>query len=393
MENIKSNSDSLVKAAVPAPSDPLAKAAVPAPGDPLAKAAILVPGDSLVSVVIPVYNAKRYLAACMDSVLGQTYRHLEVILVDDGSTDGSGALCEQYGRADSRVRVFHQKNRGVSAARNRGLWECHGDYVAFVDADDLLFGECIDRLLVASLQYDADIALCDYCCRIGNQTASQPLPIRDVAVVTGRDEAFSRYFETMAALSHLYSSVWAKLFRRQVILGLLFDTNLRIAEDAAFLFQCYSLDLRLVEIPYTGYQYVQSEKSATRGQVAHGSFEGIPARRYLLRETNKCAEPLQKKAVNEYGLAIYTALSKMIQSGKYAFYKERTPRLKKYCRDIAKDPRLGLKFRWMLRFFCKAPALYWRTLRILIPLIGRKSRFRGLHSRREASPRAGRAKG
>lgn len=92
--------------------------------------------SSLISVIIPVYNCREYIARCMDSVLAQTYRNMEVLLIDDGSTDGSDVLCNQYPSVDSRVKVLHIPHSGVSAARNVGLEKAGGEYIAFVDADD-----------------------------------------------------------------------------------------------------------------------------------------------------------------------------------------------------------------------------------------------------------------
>ena len=92
--------------------------------------------NALISVIVPVYNAEKYLADCVQSIISQTYRNLEIILVDDGSKDSSGSICDSFAEKDSRIKVIHQENAGVSAARNHGLDECHGEYVSFVDSDD-----------------------------------------------------------------------------------------------------------------------------------------------------------------------------------------------------------------------------------------------------------------
>lgn len=90
----------------------------------------------MISIIVPVYNVERYLRKCLDSVIGQTYRDLEVLIIDDGSTDGSGAICEEYEGKDKRIKVFHTVNRGLSAARNLGLDEAKGEWIGFVDSDD-----------------------------------------------------------------------------------------------------------------------------------------------------------------------------------------------------------------------------------------------------------------
>ncbi len=116
-----------------------------------------------VSVIVSVYNSKRYLRECVDSILTQTYEDLEIILTDDGATDSSGALCDEYKAKDSRVMVIHKANGGISSARNAGLKAASGDYVFFVDSGDYLIGDCIEKLLSAlGSEPEADFAFCDF---------------------------------------------------------------------------------------------------------------------------------------------------------------------------------------------------------------------------------------
>ena len=113
----------------------------------------------MISVIIPVYNVEPYLRQCVDSVAGQTYRDLQIILVDDGSTDGSGAVCDEY-KADPRVTVFHQTHRNVSYARNAGLELVTGEYTAFLDSDDAYDPSFMLTMLEAMLRENADIVVC-----------------------------------------------------------------------------------------------------------------------------------------------------------------------------------------------------------------------------------------
>ena len=118
-----------------------------------------------ITVIIPVYKAEKYLARSVESVLAQTYKNLEVILVDDGSPDGSGALCEAYGAKDGRVRVLHRENGGAAAARNAGLDAATGDYIAFTDADDHVAPDMLEKLYAALTASGADMSLCGGPCR------------------------------------------------------------------------------------------------------------------------------------------------------------------------------------------------------------------------------------
>ncbi len=116
----------------------------------------------LVSVIIPVYNVRPYIEEALDSVLNQSYANLEILLVDDGSTDGSGEVCDAYAKRDGRVRVIHQENRGLSAARNAGLERMTGAAIAFLDPDDAYDEHAIEAMASAMVREDADMVLCRY---------------------------------------------------------------------------------------------------------------------------------------------------------------------------------------------------------------------------------------
>jgi len=117
----------------------------------------------MISVVVPVYNVEAYLPECLDSILNQTYRDIEIILVDDGSTDRCGEICDEYARRDARIRVFHTNNRGLAVARNLGLEHVRGSYVSFIDSDDWIEPDSMEKLLNAVVQYNADIAVGKVC--------------------------------------------------------------------------------------------------------------------------------------------------------------------------------------------------------------------------------------
>ena len=115
-------------------------------------------GKDLVSVIVPVYKVEEYIRECLDSITGQTYKNLEIILVDDGSPDSSGEICEEYARNDSRITVYHKENGGLSDARNYGIARAHGEFLTFVDSDDVIKSNFVETLLGLIHKYDADIA-------------------------------------------------------------------------------------------------------------------------------------------------------------------------------------------------------------------------------------------
>ena len=119
--------------------------------------------DKKVSIIVPVYNVEKYIEECVQSLLGQSYQNLEIILVDDASPDNCGAICDAYAEKDSRVKVIHKPNGGAASARNAGLDAATGDYICFVDSDDVIRADYVQILLAAAEEKDATIAVCDLC--------------------------------------------------------------------------------------------------------------------------------------------------------------------------------------------------------------------------------------
>ena len=169
--------------------------------------------DSLVSIIVPVYNAEKYLKRCVDSILKQDYPGFELILIDDGSTDGSAQICDAYAAQDTRIRVFHQENAGVSAARNLALDMAKGEYIQFLDSDDWVAPEAT-RLLVGSLErYDCDMVISDFY-RVSGERIAQKGDIEEEKVLS-RQEFAACMIENPA--DFYYGVLWNKLYRRRII--------------------------------------------------------------------------------------------------------------------------------------------------------------------------------
>ena len=192
----------------------------------------------LVSVIVPIYNVEKYLRTCVDSILAQSYSVLEIILVDDGSTDGGPQICDQYAQQDPRVRVIHQKNAGLSAARNAGIDICRGEYLTFVDSDDFIHGRFVELLLNACLSNNAYISVGDF----------EQIPEDSVFAtyanvpsqcttrcVTGRDANFMIY--DMSSWVRIITA-WGKLFHRTLFMQARFPI-VPLHEDEALLYKLF----------------------------------------------------------------------------------------------------------------------------------------------------------
>jgi len=221
-----------------------------------------VTNDIPLSVIMPVYNVAPYLPTMVDSVLAQTYRDFELIMVDDGSTDGSAALCDDYATRDARVRVIHKENGGVSTARNMGIEAAHGEYIYFADADDYLYSEALETMMREI--GNRDFLVMEYL--KGTRDEFEERSKERVATIHARQTA-----DDLEGLCHLFLGMldhvgylWSSLMRRDIIIAgnLRFDQNLRLAEDLAFL-QTYIRYIRsAARIDYQGVYYMQNDNSA-----------------------------------------------------------------------------------------------------------------------------------
>lgn len=186
--------------------------------------------NPLVSVIVPVYNTEKYLRECLDSVLGQTYESLEIILIDDGSTDSSGEICDEYARADDRVKVIHRENGGVSSARNLGMAEATGQYFQFIDADDLADRRLVSAMVECCESSGADIGICrhdSFDGSLDNKTYREPLGETGVVEVNSISDKI---------LNISSPSIWKMIFRSGFIKThmLSFDESLVRGEDLLF---------------------------------------------------------------------------------------------------------------------------------------------------------------
>lgn len=214
----------------------------------------------MVSIIIPAHNEEKHLERCLDSILSQTYPHLEVLVVDDASTDGTWEICNAYAARDSRVKCFRNPSaEGVSSARNQGLNQATGQWIAFCDADDWIERDCIARLMEAAQENNADYVLSGYVgdiFRDGQLYMSRKAGVSEIRKGDSRTLAtdFGYVFRTEHVL---LQSCWAKLFRKSLIEenSLRFNTNVVCYEDFEFNLKYLCMAHRYAFLPYDGYHY------------------------------------------------------------------------------------------------------------------------------------------
>lgn len=218
--------------------------------------------DNSISIIVPVYNTGGYLVRCLESLIAQTYQNIEIILVDDGSTDGSGAVCDDFARRDGRIRVIHQQNSGVSAARNAGLETSEGEYVFFLDSDDILPSDSLERLLTeicpgglvsGSMRQLHGEVLCEDGLHLPDRRLS---PEEMLYLLFHEDELGYQGF------------LWNKLFDLRLIRehGLRFNPAIRYNEDRLFVTQYLIHCTRAAMISDVVYQY-RIHAASAQGQL------------------------------------------------------------------------------------------------------------------------------
>ena len=229
-------------------------------------------GHLVISVIVPVYNVERWLDRCVTSIVGQTYKNLEIILIDDGSTDKSSEMCDAWSRLDNRIRVIHKANGGLSSARNAGLGIATGTRIAFVDSDDWIEPDMYEFLYHLLKENGADISICSHYIETAVKTR--------VKHSSGQFSSFSREeaIRTLVEDKRIRNYMWDKLYKRQLFAGIYFPVN-RVFEDIAVSYQIFYKTQKVVMQDCPKYHYLKREGSTTQGKLYNYEKE------YLLFQT------------------------------------------------------------------------------------------------------------
>lgn len=215
--------------------------------------------SKLITIIVPVYKVEQYLENCIDSIIRQTYKKLEIILVDDGSPDRCPYICDEYARKDNRIRVIHKANGGLSDARNAGLDAATGEYIAFVDSDDCIHDNMIERLYRALAESNADISMCGFI-YVNEEYQSilnlnRESPIKDE--ILSREQVINKLFEYKY---WYYFFVWNKLYKRRLFDNIRFPYG-RLCEDSYIAHHLFGQCEKVVSISDTLYYYLQRSNS------------------------------------------------------------------------------------------------------------------------------------
>ena len=206
-----------------------------------------------ISIIVPVYKAEKYLYDCIDSILSQSFKEFELLLIDDGSPDRSGEICEEYAKKDERIRVFHVENGGVGRARNIGIDNSMGQWLFFVDSDDILLPSYLHMFMNYN-SYDMVIGGYQEFGECIQERFVEGEYIIDIKNATSEILDFNQTYNTSNILFYF---PWGKMFRAEIIKsnGIMFDSKMRMAEDSCFIMEYFTFCNRIILIPYNNYLY------------------------------------------------------------------------------------------------------------------------------------------
>ena len=218
--------------------------------------------NDLISIIIPVYNVEKYLDRCLESVVSQTYTNLEIIIVDDGSTDSSSLLCDDLAKKDKRIKVFHKENGGLSDARNYGVSKSRGDYIFFVDSDDCISNKAIEILYDLLIKNSADIACSNYV-KFSNEDPDYSFEDTCLILDGGAEACVA-----MMRQKTFMITAWGNLTKREIVENNLFPLG-RYQEDEATTYKYYYASKRTVVTDAKLYGYFHNEKGIMKSADNH----------------------------------------------------------------------------------------------------------------------------
>lgn len=225
--------------------------------------------EELISVIVPIYNVEKYLRKCIDSILNQSYANLEVILVDDGSPDQCPEICDVFAVQDSRVKVIHKKNGGLSDARNAGIDIAKGDYITFVDSDDFLKKSAIELLFRSLIKNKCDISTCRYEVVYEDNFYGQDNFENQELVLSAQDA-----MEDMLYQEHTTNSAWAKLYKIELFNGIRYPKG-KLYEDLGTTYKLFDRANKIVFNSSQEYYYLQRKESIISSPFSKSRMDGL----------------------------------------------------------------------------------------------------------------------
>lgn len=311
-----------------------------------------------VGIIVPIYNVENYISVCVESILAQTFQDFEVILVDDGSTDKSGSICDEYVQRDKRITVVHKKNGGPAEARNYGLEKNKSEYIVFIDADDWIDSRYLEILYGCIREKHADLGIC-------YETYVQEeeefiFPQFDYSDIVSKAETVSKAqaYKCMMISGQATVCAWGKIYHRSLFYSIRYPVG-ELYEDCKIIDQIVEKSRRIICIPYAGYFYLIRKGSATHSELTGKHMPAINNAGRLL-ELVREKYPEIEEAARAYfllnGLRLFSGMIKNPGYKKECDYLRRAIRKEK--KGTVRNPYMDLQTKCSIYCLCMGPLFY-----------------------------------
>ena len=302
--------------------------------------------NKLISVIVPIYNVENFLEKCVDSIVKQTYENIEIILIDDGSPDRCGVICDDYSKKDERIKVIHKKNGGLSDARNCGINVAKGEYVLCIDSDDWIEKNMIEVLYNNVVKYDADISICEFV----------EEDINGKILKKKKENSEIKCFNTIDALKELIiqenitNHAWNKLYRKELFKNIEYPKG-QLMEDISTTYKLFEKSNKIIYQNITLYHYIQRSTSIlgniTLKRIDDQEKAIFSRNNYLLSEYSELTDIINidnlKNVKTLYYLAIIGNHKNLYISSKYKKYYEEYKKIyKTYKTDIKAEEKKSM---------------------------------------------------
>jgi glycosyltransferase involved in cell wall biosynthesis len=315
----------------------------------------LITNNNLISIIIPVYNVEKYLNRCVDSIVNQTYSNIEIILVDDGSKDKSGEICDKYAMKDQRIKVFHKKNGGLSDARNYGLKEATGDYISFVDSDDWLETDIYEKCMNSNKKYDADII--NFAMQINHSDGKYYNQIiKEETLLCGNEGLIY-----LNSFRNLDISACNKIFKSSLFNDIEFPYG-KLCEDCYIMFKIFHKAEKVLITPYLGYHYFKRKGSITLNNninldYLYAYYEQMDYFKKYLPELLYISE-------SSYAFANITMFNNAVTKNNKRIEKETRKNVKEYAKSVYNNEYLPKKKKYQFLLFNRFNFIYKVLIKI-----------------------------
>lgn len=320
-----------------------------------------------ISVIVAVYNVEKYLSKCIESILNQTYKNLEIILIDDGSSDKSGDICDSYAKQDSRIKVIHRENKGIAYTRNEGLDTAKGDYITFVDSDDYIHPQMYELMMRKLREQNADVVACDYLELPENENPSI-CKLDMNSIHTNTIETMQEKKKYIYLDKYVDSTlVWNKIIKRELWDGIRCSKN-GIYEDETISFRVLYYAKKIIYLNEKLYYYVRRKSSSSITTVAFSEkrllrLDALEVRVDFYIEKREWE--YLSEAFFVYKTDFLVIMEHIEKSSDYtiAILKPYLKKYRQYCRKYLWKMKMPAKKKIQYIYFAIAPESYYRRYR------------------------------